>query len=155
MTGWRIGFVVGNQKVIQALGEVKTNIDSGVFQAVQEAGEEALKMGDKIIQKTRQIYQKRRDVLIKGLREIGWKVKPPQATFYVWAKIPGPLSSLEFAGRLLKECGVVVTPGIGFGEYGEGYVRIALTMSEARIKEAMERIKKSKITKRESSKCQD
>ncbi|MEA3485381.1 MAG: LL-diaminopimelate aminotransferase [Candidatus Aerophobetes bacterium] len=155
MTGWRIGFIVGNQKVIQALGEVKTNIDSGVFQAVQEAATEALKMDEEIIQKTRQVYQKRRDVLIKGLKEIGWKVKPPQATFYVWAKIPGHLSSLEFAGRLLKECGVVVTPGIGFGSYGEGYVRIALTTPEARIKEAMHRIKKSKTTNKESLKCRD
>jgi len=77
-------------------------------------------------------------------------VRPPQATFYVWAKIPGPLSSLEFAGKLLEQCGVVITPGIGFGDYGEGYVRFALTMNEERINEAIERIKKSKIIKRES-----
>jgi len=155
MTGWRIGFVAGNQRIIEALGEVKTNIDSGVFQAIQEAGAEALKMEEEISQKMRRVYQRRRDILIKGLGEIGWKVNPPQATFYIWAKIPGHLSSLKFAEKLLKQCGIVVTPGIGFGSYGEGYVRIALTVSEERIKEAIERIKKSGFMKRERLECQD
>jgi len=148
MTGWRIGFVVGNKEVIQALREVKTNVDSGVFQAIQEAGIEALKLPEEVSQQIRKVYQRRRDILVEGLRQIGWKINPPKATFYLWVKVP--CSSIEFARVLLEECGVVVTPGVGFGTYGEGYIRIALTVDEERIREAVRRIKESKFMKREN-----
>jgi len=148
MTGWRIGFVVGNKEVIQALREVKTNVDSGVFQAIQEAGIEALKLPEEVSRQIRKVYQRRRDILVEGLRQIGWKINPPKATFYLWVKVP--CSSIEFARVLLEECGVVVTPGVGFGTYGEGYIRIALTVDEERIREAVRRIKESKFTKREN-----
>jgi len=148
MTGWRIGFVVGNKEVIQALREVKTNVDSGVFQAVQEAGIEALKLPEEVSQQIRRVYQRRRDILVEGLRQIGWKINPPKATFYLWIKVP--CSSVEFARVLLEECGVVVTPGVGFGTHGEGYIRIALTVEEERIREAVKRIKESKFMEREN-----
>ncbi len=148
MTGWRIGFVVGNKEVIQALREVKTNVDSGVFQAIQEAGIEALKLPEEVSQQIRKVYQRRRDILVEGLRQIGWKINPPKATFYLWVKVP--CASIEFARVLLEECGVVVTPGVGFGTYGEGYIRIALTVDEERIREAVRRIKESKFMEREN-----
>jgi len=141
MTGWRIGFAVGNRRIIQTLRELKTNIDSGVFQAVQEAGIEALRMEEKLSPSIREIYQARRDFLIKGLRELGWKVQPPKASFYLWPRVPIPSSSLDFAQKLAGECGVVVAPGVGFGDYGEGYIRISLTVEDKKIKEAVERIK--------------
>jgi len=151
MTGWRIGFVVGNEKVIQALREVKTNVDSGVFQAIQEAGIEALKLSDEFPQRIRKVYQRRRDILVEGLREMGWPVDSPEATFYLWVKVSCP--SIEFSRTLLEECGVVVTPGVGFGPYGEGYVRIALTVDEEEIREAMRRIKESNFMRREILRC--
>ena len=141
MTGWRIGFAVGNRRIIQTLRELKTNIDSGVFQAVQEAGIEALRMEEKLSPSIRKIYQARRDFLIKGLRELGWKVQPPKASFYLWLRVPIPSSSLDFAQKLLTECRVVVAPGVGFGECGEGYIRISLTVEDKKIKETVERIK--------------
>jgi len=143
MTGWRIGFAVGNAKIIQILREVKTNIDSGVFQAVQEAGIEALQMDDKVIQGIKKVYQRRRDILIDGLQGLGWKINPPQATFYLWIKTPEGKPSLKFTLKLLREYGIVVTPGIGFGPSGEGYIRFALTVKEERIKEAILRLKKT------------
>jgi len=141
MTGWRIGFAVGNRRIIQTLRELKTNIDSGVFQAVQEAGIEALRMEEKLSPSIRKIYQTRRDFLIKGLRELGWEVQPPKASFYLWLRVPIPSSSLDFAQKLLTECRVVVAPGVGFGNYGEGYIRISLTVEDKKIKETVERIK--------------
>ncbi len=140
MTGWRIGFAVGNAKIIRTLREVKTNIDSGVFQAIQEAGIEALQMNDKAIREIKKVYQRRRDIIIDGLQKLGWEINPPQATFYLWVKVPGKKSSLKFTLELLRKYGIVVTPGVGFGPSGEGYIRIALTVNEKRIKEAIQRL---------------
>jgi len=145
MTGWRIGFVVGNRETIATLREVKTNIDSGVFQAVQEAGIEALKLGESLTSEIRKIYSRRRDIMVEGLRKLGWEVIPPRATFYLWIKIPRGDSSLDFANFLLYQCKVVVTPGVGFGPSGEGYVRIALTVNEEKLKEALHRLEKINI----------
>ncbi len=149
MTGWRIGFVVGNRAIIETLHEVKTNIDSGVFQAVQEAGIEALRMNEHTVEKTREIYQRRRDILAEGLARINWQIQLPKATFYLWLKIPSSSSSLEFTEFLMQRCGVVVTPGIGFGSCGEGYIRIALTVSEERLEEAVKRIRADDLIRRE------
>ncbi len=141
MTGWRIGFAIGNPELIGALTKVKSNIDSGVFQAVQEAAIEALTGDQTCVAKAREIYRERRDVVVEGLRSLGFRVQNPQATFYVWASTPPGYSSADFATRLLKEAGIVVTPGAGFGEPGEGYFRIALTVDKERLTEAIERIK--------------
>ncbi len=142
MTGWRIGFAVGNEKVIAGLGKIKSNVDSGVFQAVQEAGIVALKTDESIIEANRKVYQERRDLMVEGLREIGIEVNPPRATFYLWTKVPKGYTSASFCALLLKEAGIVVTPGNGFGETGEGYFRIALTVDKERLKEAINRLKK-------------
>ncbi len=143
MTGWRIGFVVGNKEIIKGLGALKTNIDSGVFQAVQVAGIEALADPGEVLNRTIGIYQMRRDILLEGLRSIGWEVDTPRATFYVWAKIPpGKESSIAIAKRLLQEKGIVAAPGVGFGRFGEGYLRFALTVTKERLKEAVDRLKR-------------
>jgi len=141
MTGWRIGFAVGNESVIKGLGKVKSNIDSGVFQAVQEAGITALKSDEAVVERNRKIFQERRDLMVEGLRQIGLKVDPPKATFYLWTKVPQGYSSTEFSQFLLKEAGIVVTPGNGFGDPGEGYIRMALTISKERLSEALARLK--------------
>ena len=141
MTGWRIGFVVGSSEVINGLGKIKTNLDSGIFQAVQLAGIEALKNCGEY-KKTLEIYQERRDILINGLNSIGWSVPKPSATFYVWAKVLPGYDSTSLTSILLKEAGVVITPGVGFGEYGEGFVRMSLTIDKERLKEAVKRIGK-------------
>jgi LL-diaminopimelate aminotransferase len=140
MTGWRLGFVVGNADVLRGLGRVKTNVDSGVFQAVQEAGIAALTGPQDSVARARAIYQERRDVVVDGLRKLGLPVTAPRATFFVWAPVPDGSDSRKWAARLLQEAGVVVTPGVGFGPSGEGYYRIALTVDKARIAEAMERL---------------
>lgn len=149
MTGWRIGFAVGNRAIIETLNEVKTNIDSGVFQAVQEAGIEALRMNEHAVKKTQEIYQKRRNILTEGLARINWQIQLPKATFYLWLKIPSRFSSLEFTELLMERCGVIVAPGIGFGSCGEGYIRIALTVSEERLEEAVKRIRADSLISRE------
>ena len=146
MTGWRIGFAVGNRQIINYLGQVKTNIDSGVPQAVQEAAIEALRTQDQLTPSIREVYEVRRDLLIEGLRDLGWKVEAPKATFYVWMKVPIPGSSMDFAEKLITECGVVVTPGVGFGRYGEGYIRMSLTVEDYRLKEAIQRMKDASFT---------
>ena len=143
MTGWRIGFCVGNRDGVAGLGKVKTNIDSGVFQAVQHAGAEALLRNDEIPRKLSGIYQKRRDRMIEGLRSCGLKPFVPRATFYVWCPVPGGMGSKEFAKKLLVEAGVVVTPGVGFGDHGEGYFRITLSQPEERLEEALVRIQRA------------
>jgi LL-diaminopimelate aminotransferase len=140
MTGWRLGFVVGNREVLAGLGRVKTNVDSGVFQAVQEAGIAALTGPQDSVAQARAIYQERRDVVVDGLRKLGLPVVPPRATFFVWAPVPDGSDSRKWASRLLQEAGVVVTPGVGFGTAGEGYYRIALTVDRTRIAEAMDRL---------------
>lgn len=118
--------------------KVKTNVDSGVFQAIQDAAIVALRGDDSVIEENNRVYKERRDVLVEGLRKLGFEVEKPKATFYVWLRVNG--SSIEFAKNLLDKAGVLVTPGVGFGEYGEGYVRFALTRSVERIKEALERM---------------
>lgn len=140
MTGWRIGFAVGNKDAIAGLGKIKTNIDSGIFQAIQEAGIEALNTDDKILKKLRDTYQERRDVLYDGLTKLGLEVTKPKATFYLWVKCPKGYTSGELTAHLLNKAGVLTTPGNGFGEPGEGYIRFALTVPVKRMKEAVKRI---------------
>jgi LL-diaminopimelate aminotransferase len=144
MTGWRVAMAVGNKDLIAAIDQVKENTDSGIFNAVQYAGIAALEGPQDIVAKNIAVYQKRRDMVIKTLREIGLKVDPPKATFYIWAPIPEGTTSIDFAGRLLDLCGVVVTPGIGYGSLGEGFIRISLSTPDARLEEAMARIVKVK-----------
>ncbi|MGC8720127.1 MAG: aminotransferase class I/II-fold pyridoxal phosphate-dependent enzyme, partial [Thermodesulforhabdaceae bacterium] len=144
MTGWRLGFAVGNPDVIAGLGQVKSNIDSGAFNAVQKAGIVALEGDQSCVMEMRRIYQERRDVLVEGLRSAGLSPFVPKATFYVWCPVPAGETSTRFAMKLLKEAGIVTTPGNGFGEPGEGYIRMALTVPKERIAEAVERIKKLK-----------
>jgi LL-diaminopimelate aminotransferase len=145
MTGWRLGFAVGNKDAISALSIIKTNIDSGVFKAIQEAGVEALTGPQDNIEKMNEIYTRRRDVVINGLNKLGWNLKPTKATFYIWIPTLKNINSVDFANLLLEKTGIIVTPGIGYGEYGEGFVRIALTVEEKRLEEVIERLKKSSI----------
>jgi len=142
MTGWRIGFAVGHPEIVSGLGKVKTNIDSGLFQAIQEAGIEALSRFDTPIPNIIRIYEGRRDVMVRGLREIGLEVETPKATFYLWIRVPRGYTSAQFATLLIENAGIVATPGNGFGDAGEGYIRMALTVNESRLKEAIERLKK-------------
>jgi LL-diaminopimelate aminotransferase len=141
MTGWRIGFAVGCSEIISVLGRVKTNIDSGVFQAIQEAGIVALNHFETPLPEIIKVYEKRRDVMIQGLREIGLEVDPPRATFYLWIRVPKGYTSAQFAALLLEQGGIVATPGNGFGDEGEGYIRMALTVDEKRCKETIDRLK--------------
>ncbi len=145
MTGWRIGFAVGHSEILSGLGRVKTNIDSGLFQAIQEAGTEALNHLDTPLPEIINIYERRRDLMVKGLREIGLEVARPKATFYLWIQVPEGYSSPQFAALLIERGGIVATPGNGFGEEGEGYIRMALTVDETRLKEAVERLKRIKF----------
>ena len=142
MTGWRIGFAVGNAQILAGLGKIKSNLDSGVFQAVQEASIVALKTDDAVLADLRKIFEERRDVMYEGLTSLGLKVQKPKATFYLWAKVPQGYDSSSFVAHLLNNAGVLGTPGVGFGAPGEGYIRFALTKPVERIKEAVERIKK-------------
>ena len=141
MTGWRLGFAVGNAEAISALSIIKTNIDSGVFKAIQRAGVEALSGPQDNIQKMNEIYTGRRNIVINGLNKLGWNLKTIKATFYIWIPTLNKMNSVDFANLLLEKAGIIVTPGIGYGEYGEGYVRIALTVEEKRLEEAMGRLK--------------
>jgi LL-diaminopimelate aminotransferase len=145
MTGWRIAFAVGNSEIITGLGKVKSNIDSGAFDAIQIAGITALSSSQQCVSDMNRIYTERRDALLKGLNEIGLDVKPPKATFYVWAPVPDGYDSIGFSKLLLETAGIVATPGVGFGKYGEGYIRFALTQSVQRINEAVERMGKLDI----------
>ncbi|HXV47252.1 MAG TPA: LL-diaminopimelate aminotransferase [Candidatus Binatia bacterium] len=145
MTGWRIGMAVGNAELVSGLAQAKSNLDSGIFQAVQEAGIEALKLGDAIVAPSRKIYQERRDILVDGLRAVGLECEKPRATFYVWVSCPDGLSSAEFTTKLLDEAGVVTTPGNGFGDAGEGYVRFTVCVDKARLREVAERIRRVKL----------
>ena len=145
MTGWRIGFAVGRSEIVSALGALKTNIDSGVFQAIQEAGIAALNHFDTPLPEIIKIYERRRDILVRGLREIGLEVDLPKATFYLWFQIPRGYTSAQFATLLIEQAGIVATPGNGFGEAGEGYVRMTLTVDEKRLQEAIERLKRIKF----------
>ncbi len=142
MTGWRLGFAVGNPDVIAGLIKIKSNLDSGVFQAIQEAGITALTDGLAPASDIYDIFKKRRDVFVSGIREIGLECESPKSTFYIWITVPAGYTSSEFAMKLLNDADLILTPGNGFGEYGEGYIRAALTVPENRIKEAIERIRK-------------
>jgi LL-diaminopimelate aminotransferase len=142
MTGWRLGFAVGNARVIEGLGQIKSNIDSGAFNAIQRAGITALEADQSCVLEMQKTYQERRDALIGGLQKIGLNPETPKATFYVWCPIPAAYKSKDFTTLLLREAGIVTTPGSGFGDPGEGYVRMALTVSKQRIKEAVSRIRK-------------
>jgi len=141
MTGWRIGFAVGNREAIDGLGAIKSNIDSGVFQAVQMAGIEAIRGDQSCVRDMVQVYSRRRDLMVKGLQDVGFEVESPRATFYLWIKVPEGYTSAELTERLLEDAGLVVTPGNGFGEPGEGYFRIALTQKRERLAEAVQRLK--------------
>lgn len=148
MAGWRIGWVCGNARLISCLAKVKSNIDSGIFQAIQLAAIAALEGPQEHIKNMCALYQERCDILIKGLNSLGWQLNWPKATFYVWMRIPKKLDtgrrsnidSIKFAQILLEKANIVVTPGVGFGRYGEGYIRLALTVDKERIKEAVERL---------------
>lgn len=145
MTGWRIGFAVGCRKVLSGLGRIKTNLDSGVFQAVQEAAIAALSGPQECVEAMRAIYRERRDALVDGLSALGFAVEKPKATFYVWIGVPRGHTSASLASALLAEAGIVMTPGTGFGQHGEGYIRAALTVDVSRVKEAVERIAASNL----------
>ena len=141
MTGWRIGFAVGNREIVGALGKIKTNIDSGVFQAVQIAAAEALNGYGAEIEEVTRIYTARRDLLVQAIRAAGLEVEPPKATFYLWVAVPRGYTSAQFAAHLMEKSGIVATPGIGFGDSGEGYIRLSLTVGEDRLHEAARRLK--------------
>ncbi|MFO7814580.1 MAG: LL-diaminopimelate aminotransferase [Halanaerobiales bacterium] len=143
MTGWRIGWACGKEEVIESLGRLKTNIDSGIFEAIQYAGIEALYNSEDCIKEVTELYSERRDLLVEGLSELGWDVEPNKATFYLWIEVPEDLDSSEFSKKLFKKSGVFFTPGVGWGEHGENFLRIALTVEIDRIKEALERIEES------------
>jgi len=144
MPGWRLGFVCGNARMIHALARIKSYLDYGAFQPIQIAGIIALEGDQKVVDEIVEVHRKRRDVLVDGLNKLGWRVEKPKGTMFVWAPIPDAfrsLGSLEFAKLLIQEARVAVSPGIGFGEYGEGYVRFALVENEQRIKQALRGLK--------------
>ncbi|MHB0975988.1 MAG: LL-diaminopimelate aminotransferase [Candidatus Aquicultorales bacterium] len=143
MTGWRIGWACGNAKVIEALGTVKSNIDSGIFNAIQYAGIEALEGPQDIVDEMRAIYTRRRDIVMSALDRMGLKARTPKATIYVWVRVPEGFDSAGFATHVLERAGVVVPPGSGYGPSGEGYVRLSLTIGDDRLEEAMERIERN------------
>lgn len=140
MTGWRIGMAVGNPQIIDALMRVKSNIDSGQSQAIQQMAIAALTGPQGVIEDHNAIYQRRRDKVVDALRKLGLQVTPPKASLYVWARVPDGMRSAQFAERLLDEAAVIVTPGNGYGAYGEGYVRLSLTLPDARVDEGLARI---------------
>ncbi|MFP4520852.1 MAG: LL-diaminopimelate aminotransferase [Fibrobacterota bacterium] len=142
MTGWRIGFLAGNADIVSAYVSAKANIDNGTFRVVQKAAVEGLKNYDKCVTPIRDLYRSRRDLVIGRLKKLGFEVEPPRGTLYVWFPVPGGESSIVYADKLLEQANVVLTPGVGFGEYGEGFLRIALTADEDRLNEAFDRIEK-------------
>jgi alanine-synthesizing transaminase len=145
MPGWRVGFAVGNERLIAALARVKSYLDYGAFTPIQVAAASALNGTDTVIEEVRKIYQDRRDVMVESFARAGWKIPSPKATMFVWTPIPDQyahLGSLEFAKLLIQETGVAVAPGVGFGEYGDQYVRLALVENDQRIRQAARNIKK-------------
>ncbi len=144
MAGWRVGFVVGNKKIIEALQKIKSWIDYGIYTPLQIASTIALDGDQSCVEEISGKYEKRMEVLIKSFKEAGWEMKKPKASMFIWAKLPecvGDMGSLEFSKRLLKEAKIAVSPGVGFGDYGEGYVRIALIENEKRIRQAARNLK--------------
>ena len=145
MAGWRIGFAVGNARLIEALSRVKSYLDYGAFTPVQAAACAALNGPQEIVEFNRNLYRKRRDVLVESFGRAGWDIPPPEASMFAWAPIPEQfqeLGSMEFAKRLLTEAHVAVAPGVGFGEEGEGFVRIALVENEQRLRQAARGVKR-------------
>ncbi|MBD2202961.1 pyridoxal phosphate-dependent aminotransferase [Calothrix sp. FACHB-1219] len=145
MTGWRIGFVVGNAMGIKGLTQVKSNVDSGVFKAIQVSAIAAYSTNESELQSVISVYQNRRDIIVKGLQSLGWPIQPPKATLYVWVPVPSGYTSTEFVNILLDKCGILVPPGNGYGAAGEGFFRIALTISDERMHEAIQRLKDAGI----------
>jgi len=145
MTGWRIGFAVGCAEILAGLGRIKTNLDSGIFQAVQVAGIAALTGPQDCVEEHRRIWQRRRDAFVKGLRELGCPLELPKASFYVWIPVPGGQNAKGFAAKVLQECGIVTTPGTGFGKAGEGYIRATLTTDVKRLEEAVDRLRRAGV----------
>ncbi len=141
MTGWRIGWAVGKPEVIEALGRIKSNLDSGAFQAVQVAAIKALTGPIDCLEDMRKLYQERRDIVIDGLNSMGWNLKKPIGSFYIWVPVPKGYTSTEFCELVFDKANVIITPGNGYGEYGEGYFRISLTLETKRLAEALERMK--------------
>ncbi len=142
MAGWRMGWASGSRDLISALAKVKSNLDSGIFSAIQLAGVAALEGPQEDTKNMCCLYQERRDILLEGLKSLGWQLNPLKATFYLWIKVPGGIDSIKFANLLLEKADIIVTPGVGFGKYGEGYIRMALTVPKERIREALQRLKK-------------
>jgi LL-diaminopimelate aminotransferase len=145
MTGWRIGWAVGNPTAIEALGRVKTNIDSGIFNAVQRAGVAALESGMPHLPGLLETYRRRRDRIMEVFWDAGWKVDAPKGALYVWLPTPPGESSVDFTARLLDEAGVVVAPGTGYGPSGEGYIRLSITIPDSRLEEGCERVRKALV----------
>jgi len=145
MTGWRLGWLAGRADVIELVGQLKTNIDSGIFQAVQLAGVEALNGGEEETRAANEIYARRHRKVADVLNRLGWDIEPPQATFYVWAPVPSGTDSIGFAAAVLDQVGVVITPGVGFGPHGEGWFRLSVTAPEARLDEALERLSRLRV----------
>ncbi|MGH7832934.1 MAG: aminotransferase class I/II-fold pyridoxal phosphate-dependent enzyme [Candidatus Binatia bacterium] len=146
MPGWRVGFAVGNREMVHALARIKSYLDYGIFQPVQIAAIQALNGSQDCVETIRETYRSRRDALVEGLDRVGWKIKKPRGTMFVWAEIPDPcksMGSMEFSKYLLKEAKVAVSPGIGFGEYGDGFVRFALIENEHRTKQAVRTIRRA------------
>lgn len=142
MTGWRVGWACGNEALISALAKVKSNIDSGIFSAIQLAGIVALEGPQQYINEMRRLYTERRNVLMEGLSSLGLSARTPKATFYVWIKVPKKYDSIKFSKLLLDKANIIATPGVGFGKYGEGFIRMALTVPKERIEEAIGRLRK-------------
>jgi LL-diaminopimelate aminotransferase len=145
MTGWRVGFAVGNATGIKGLAQVKTNVDSGVFKAIQRAAIAGFQTNEEELQKLMSVYQKRRDIIVEGLQSLGWPIEAPKATLYLWAPVPQGYSSTEFVTLLLEKCGIIVPPGNGYGTAGEGFFRIALTVADERMQEGIQRMRDAGI----------
>lgn len=143
MTGWRIGWAVGREDVVECLGRLKSNLDSGQFQAIQYAGIKGLRNAEQSVRELCRIYQKRRDLMVDGFNRMGWKMAKPLGTFYIWAPVPKGFDSASFAEYVLEKAGVIITPGNGYGQYGEGYFRVSITIPEERIKEGLRRLEEN------------
>ncbi len=145
MTGWRLGWVCGRQDLVNLIGQLKTNIDSGIFQAVQLAAVEALRGGEAETRAANEVYERRHRRVVEVLNSLGWNISVPKATFYVWAPVPPGFDSIGFAAHVLDQVGVNITPGVGFGEHGEGYFRLSVTAPDARLDEALERLRRLEV----------
>jgi LL-diaminopimelate aminotransferase len=145
MTGWRLGWICGNADLVRTVGQLKTNIDSGIFQAVQWAAIEALRGGEADTRAANEVYARRHRKVADTLNALGWRLEPPKATFYVWAPVPEGYDSIGFAAHVLDQAAVNITPGVGFGPDGEGYFRLSVTAADERLDEALERLQRLKV----------